>query len=144
MIVELTDAEIAEIDYQADYQHNRVWDAIRESFLKLDDADDEYAVYEGDDNEIAEEVMDAFWEAQETDQSRGRTSRLPSGAARAGRDVEPDAVYPTRDDLGRGGMGTRLSMLGQRIVNHMDYGLAYGFNDDDWQMNPGPIENGHN
>jgi hypothetical protein len=115
MIVKLTDKERDEIAYQADYNHNRLWSAISDSLVELDDEDNEYGVDEGPDNEIAEEVMDAFWEAQETDQREGGVE-----------------VYPTRDDS-PGRVGTRLSIVGQSIVRHMDFGLAYGFNDDDWE-----------
>lgn len=106
MIVTLTEREYNAIDYWASRGYP-VWEAIRDSLVNLEDDDgeptDEYGVDEGENGETAEALMDAFYEEQE-----------------AGHD-------PFQ------GVTGNVADVANRIYDHMNYGVAYGFEPHDWE-----------
>lgn len=106
MIVRLTDKQMKAINFWSSRGYP-VWSAIEDSLEPLEDEDgeytDEYGVSEGDNGETAEEIMEAYHEELE-----------------AGH----DPLQGVSDDV---------RAIAQRIVDHMDYGLAYGFEEHDWE-----------
>lgn len=101
MIVRLDMKQVQEIDRKADRDHDRFWSAVRDSLEHY--RNDRWRVVTGDHNEYAEEILDAWFAAQEEGE---------------------DNPYMTIDD-------EQVQAVGDKIFDHMNYGLAYGFDDDD-------------
>lgn len=99
MIVKLTDKQYNAIDFWARRGYP-VWEAIMDSLVPLED--DEYGVDEGDGNETAEALIEAY------------TDEMDAGQ---------DPLQGVTEDV---------HAVARRIVDHMDYGLNYGFEDHDW------------
>ena len=106
MIVEMTQAEYDGIAFWAARGYP-AWQAVYDSLVPLEDEEGEpsgeYGVAEGEDQETAQELMDAVYEEQE-----------------AGHD-------PWQ------GVPENIAAIADSIHDHMNYGLAYGFDDDDWE-----------
>lgn len=106
MIVKLTDKQYKAIGFWASRGYP-VWQAIYDSLVELEDDDGdptgEYGVDEGDDGETAQELLDAFYEEQESGH---------------------DPFQGVTDDVRE---------VADRIYDHMNYGLSYGFEEHDWE-----------
>ena len=101
MIIRLDSEQVKAIDRRADWEHDRFWGAIRDSLEHY--RNDRWRVVPGDDYEYAEEILDAWYQAQEEGEAN---------------------PYMTIDD-------EQVQAVGDKIYDHMNYGLAYGFDDDD-------------